>query len=292
MGWGAGVTQQHGGDLHRAGPAERTELIVVPDLGGIEVLRARFIQHSFEPHFHDTFLIGMTLAGAEQFSHRGHTHISTPGMLRFHNPGEIHAGAPAGKSWCYQALYPGVDLMTRIAEERLGRASRMPDFRQVMARDEGISLQVDRLFRSLRGNTGPLERESRLVITLARLLERYGNIGALPDIGASAVPAVQRAQEFLVANATRDVDLDSVAAAAEMSRYQLLASFKQVCGVTPAAFHAQCRALRARQLLQSGQAPVSVAARCGYTDAADLGRAFKRYFGLSPTQYRAAVWAG
>jgi len=62
MGWGVGVTRQHGEDLHRAGPAERTELIVAPDLGGIEVLRARFIQHSFEPHFHDTFLIGMTLA--------------------------------------------------------------------------------------------------------------------------------------------------------------------------------------------------------------------------------------
>ena len=73
---------------------------------GIETLRAHFKGHAYDPHWHDTYLIGFTETGVQQFRCRQARNVSTPGKVFFLEPGEIHDGdAPTAGGFTYRMLY-------------------------------------------------------------------------------------------------------------------------------------------------------------------------------------------
>lgn len=80
--------------------------------------------------------------------------------------------------------------------------------------------------------------------------------------------------------------VDDLAAAFALSRRTLARRLNE----HGTSFHElldEARFLAARNLLQSSQAPVAgIAARLGYTDATAFTRAFRRWAGISPTQWR------
>ena len=59
---------------------------------GIESIRAHFQGHAYDPHWHDSFLVGVTEQGVQQFNCRRVRHLSTPGKVFMLEPGEIHDG--------------------------------------------------------------------------------------------------------------------------------------------------------------------------------------------------------
>lgn len=72
-----------------------------------------------------------------------------------------------------------------------------------------------------------------------------------------------------------------------MSRSQLNRRVKAITGVTTQHYVLRLRLEKGRQLLQSTQLSVSeIGYQCGFDDATSFSRAFKRTFGLSPTQCR------
>ncbi len=67
---------------------------------GIETIKAHFEGHAFDPHWHDSFLVGITLSGTQQFHCRRERHRSQPGDAFLLEPGEIHDGdAPVMALW-------------------------------------------------------------------------------------------------------------------------------------------------------------------------------------------------
>jgi quercetin dioxygenase-like cupin family protein len=72
---------------------------------GIEQIRATYRNHRFPPHVHDSYLLGLTLAGVEEFTQGGRRYRSTPGRVRTINPGIVHDGGSGGdEAWTYQAI--------------------------------------------------------------------------------------------------------------------------------------------------------------------------------------------
>jgi hypothetical protein len=73
---------------------------------GIETIRAHFEGHAYDPHFHDSYLIGFTEQGVQQFHCRRTLHSSTPGQVFLLEPGELHDGhAPTAGGFTYSMLY-------------------------------------------------------------------------------------------------------------------------------------------------------------------------------------------
>ena len=73
---------------------------------GIETLRAHFTGHAYDPHWHDSYLVGVTEQGVQQFNCRRARHQSTPGKVFLLEPGEIHDGeAPTEGGFTYRMLY-------------------------------------------------------------------------------------------------------------------------------------------------------------------------------------------
>lgn len=84
------------------------------------------------------------------------------------------------------------------------------------------------------------------------------------------------------------VDAASVADALNMSPFQLRQRLTAITGETPQSFIQIVRMRRARYLLDNNPELniTQVANLCGYNDTPNFTRAFKKSFGLTPTQYQ------
>ena len=83
------------------------------------------------------------------------------------------------------------------------------------------------------------------------------------------------------------VDADSVASSMNMSLFQFRQRLSVVVGETPQNFIAMIRMRRARYLLDNRpELNINeVAQLCAYNDTPNFSRAFKKTFGITPTQY-------
>src|SRR5262245_43045440 len=57
--------------------------------GGIDLMSARFVRHSFAPHSHDELMIGVIHAGVKSFRHGRSREYAAPGSLSVVNAGEM-----------------------------------------------------------------------------------------------------------------------------------------------------------------------------------------------------------
>jgi len=93
------------------GPLERSceekdRIVVAPELAGIERIEARFRGKGFEPHRHDTYALGVTMAGIQTFRYRGEARFSPPGNVIVLHPDELHdGGAGTEEGLTYRMIY-------------------------------------------------------------------------------------------------------------------------------------------------------------------------------------------
>ncbi len=99
--------------------------------------------------------------------------------------------------------------------------------------------------------------------------------------------AVARAKAYVAENLDAKISAKSVATLCNMSPFHFSRSFKRVCGMTFSDFLLQARITRAIELLgHPGASVTSVCFEVGFRDSSYFGRIFKRYAGLTPSEYR------
>lgn len=94
-------------------------------------------------------------------------------------------------------------------------------------------------------------------------------------------------QQIMQRRLDRDINLDALAKAANLSKFHFVRKFKQLTGHAPIQHFIHLKMQHACQLLDSTQEPIKlVANRLGYNDPHYFSRLFKRVIGVSPQQYR------
>lgn len=255
---------------------------------GIETLRAHFQGHAYDPHWHDSYLVGVTEQGVQQFNCRRAKHQSTPGKVFLLEPGDIHDGeAPTDDGFTYRMLYIDPQWLTR----ELGAVfDKAPDnselsFANTLTTDLPLAHATALAFETLHRGELKIVRQTALDALLEGLTRhlhwrtRYDQDPRLPLVA-------QKAREYLHANAQYDIGLDQLAAVTGVDRFRLTRAFKAAYGMAPHAYLVQLRLATARRMLSQGEQPTTVAMTLGFADQSHLGRWFVRAYGLTPALYR------
>jgi AraC-like DNA-binding protein len=256
-------------------------------LSGLEAVSATSA-HVFPKHSHDTYGIGFLSAGG-QISSSGRGQVEAEaGQLITVNPGEVHDGAPIGRtprSWHMLYLTPALvtDSISDLVSSTSDLEFECPVFAETDIRNHLAALHH-------RFDHGPQDLPADalkevLVLILGKALLRRRE--APPPLPASLASIRQRLDE----DPTTLADLSGLAREACLSRFQLIRAFLRHTGLTPHAYRMQSRANLGRRLLMQGLVPAEVAAACGYVDQSHMHREFRRRFGLTPGAYRSA-WLG
>jgi AraC family transcriptional regulator len=97
---------------------------------------------------------------------------------------------------------------------------------------------------------------------------------------------VVRAIEYMHANLERDISLEELTAAVNVSRSHLGRMFKQSTGFSPHQYLINMKVDKAKTIMKSGSCTLGeIAAALGFTDQSHMNRHFKRITGLSPREF-------
>lgn len=253
-----------------------------------ELLHATYVTHSFAPHTHEGYAIGVISHGVESFRYRGATHHATGGSVVLVNPGEVHTGhseTPSG--WTYRMYYPEVSTLEAVgASLRLGGT---PFFSQAVVRDAALARLMLSTHVTLEQPSGQLERDAALSSMWHALLTRHadsrspsGNLTARLCHDARAISAVR---DYLEVNFAQNTSLETLSRLSGLSAFHLTRLFKKRYGLPPHALQTQVRLRHARRKLLEGCAISAVALEVGFSDQSHLTRQFKRVYGVTPAVY-------
>nr|WP_086940039.1 AraC family transcriptional regulator [Thaumasiovibrio occultus] len=254
----------------------------------IETLRAHFKGHAYDPHWHDTYLLGVTEQGVQQFQCRKQTHNSTAGGSFLLEPGELHDGtAPLDEGFTYQMLY----LPEAIIHRQLGTLfHHLPDnteiyFGQTLVNDQRLARSISGAFSAIHYQEPRIVREA----CLDRMLERvtaHAKWRKKASQLTSPVTVAAMVRDYLHANLHQDIMLEQLVVEFGTDRFRLTRAFKKVYGQAPHAYLISLRLNRARQLLSQGVKPADVASDLCFADQSHLGRWFRRVYRLTPASYQ------
>lgn len=255
---------------------------------GIETIRAHFEGHAYDPHFHESYLIGFTEQGVQQFNCRKVLHSSTPGQVFLLEPGEIHDGhAPTQGGFTYSMLYLEPQWIEGELRALFEDAPNhcQPTFAKILGEEPALLAVIANAIRALQGRELRIVRQAALDALLGELSR---HLAWQPKYQADPrLPLVAlRARDYLHAHLDQDVGLDDLARASGVDRFRLSRAFKAAFGLAPHAYLIQLRLAKARRLLAAGHAPALVAMTLGFADQSHLGRWFRRAYGLTPAHYR------
>jgi AraC-like DNA-binding protein len=252
---------------------------------GVEVIRARFAAHAYDPHRHDDWLVGVTDSGVQDFMCRGTRQRSTTGRVILIEPQEAHDGqAGTSGGFAYRMLYlPRSWMRSGLA----GAPGGDPGFAASVCDDPRLAHAIREACAALLHPSERLVRDMALDAVLLRLRPHLGRpISRTPTRRDARVARLAR--ERLHDDLAADLGADALAqAAGAVDRFQLARAFRAAYGTSPHAYLVQIRLLRARDSLAAGMRPADVAAECGFADQSHLGRRFRRAYGVTPAAYRA-----
>ena len=237
---------------------------------------------------HSWYAIAIVLAGSFEYRCPAGLALMTPGSIMLGNSGQcFECGHAHGEGDRCVAFWYGPDHLERLAADA---GVRRTATRFTVPRLPALRALSPLIASAALGLSSPRDTPwDELSVTIAANALRL-TAGMSSDRRGSPLNAEAR-----VAQAARTIDrypadgwtLGSLAQAAGLSRYHFLRTFDRIIGVTPHQYVLRAR-LRdaARRLVREPGSVLDIALDCGFGDASNFNRAFRREFGMSPARYR------
>ncbi len=251
-----------------------------PPIPGIrEVFHARFTDHAYPPHTHDTWTLFIVDDGAIRYDLDRHARAAELPMVTVLPPHVVHDGRPATSSgFRRRVLYLETSV---LGEHLIGPAVDSP-----VVPDPGLRRAVSELHDALACIDDALEAETRLGFVAEHVRAGLGEAAVRESPGGRDLADQLRA--FLDAHLTEQFTIAAAAEQLGAGPTQLARSFSHAFGIAPHAYVLGRRLEAARDRILGGQPLADVAAAVGFYDQAHLTRRFKRFLGTTPGRFGSA----
>jgi AraC-like DNA-binding protein len=252
-----------------------------PPAPGVDRAEVYLATCAFEPHRHDTYVIGMTTTGVQTFRYRGERQVSLPGQLQILHPDELHDGAPGtDDGFGYRAVYVAPELV----HEALG-GRPLPFVAQPVQTPTPGTRVVARLLAEVDEELSELAR----VELVAAITDMLRALADERDARAVALDtrALDAVREHLAAHAREHTTSATLEQMTGLDRFTIARQFRRAFGTTPDRYRTLRRLELARAAIECGRPLVQAAAEAGFSDQSHMTRQFKKAYGLTPARWAA-----
>ncbi|GLY06245.1 AraC family transcriptional regulator [Actinoplanes sp. NBRC 101535] len=250
-----------------------------PPLDGVaEVLHARFGDHAYPMHAHDTWTVLLVDDGAVRYDLDRHERGAYGDLITVLPPRIPHNGTAAKPGgFRKRVLY----LEPALLPERLiGAAVDTPALA-----DQRLHRLISTVHQLARTPEEAPAADAPLALALEGLRARLGD-------PAAPVPALRAAahglRDLLEEHIVDGLPLRVAAATLHFDPAHLVRSFRREFGMSPHQYLISRRVDLARRRILAGEPLRAVAAGSGFYDQPHLVRHFKRILGVSPGRFRDA----
>jgi AraC family transcriptional regulator len=158
-------------------------------------------------------------------------------------------------------------------------------------RDPMVSVIAARIVEELSNpsSAGRLVGDAMAHALTAQLLSRHSNFRAVTAMQRIDLPThkVRAAIEYIEAHLSRDLSIDLIAAAVNMSAFRFARGFKKATGSSPHQFLLERRVEFAKNLLRStDQKLADIAHAAGFANHSHFAQVFRRRCQMTPMAYR------
>lgn len=252
----------------------------------------------FECHFHPETEITEILSGEMYYRANDRVFLLGAGDLIFVNDGVMHAGwQKEGGSCCYRTMNFASVMVSGHENSRIERRYVLPLLREfptpffLMRAGDAETAKSAETVREIFDLTAKKPDGFELLVK-AELCRFWFDLfcaakrreAVLPDRNAECV---KRAISLMEERFAEKLTLDDLARACGLSRSEFCRTFRRFTGRTPFEYLQHLRVRRSLALLADGGLSVTeVAARTGFAGASYFAEVFRRFFRVSPTEYR------
>lgn len=244
----------------------------------MEVFHARFTDHAYPAHAHDTWTLLVVDEGVIRYDLDHHEHGALGRSVTLLPPHVAHTGrAATAQGFRKRVLY--VD--TGVLDPSLtGAALATPGLD-----DDLLRTRIAQLHDAVGGPGTELEAESRLALVGDRIRQHLR--GAVPDPGPRPGPNRLAAdlRDLLDTRLVAGLALRDAAAVLHAHPAHLVRTFTREFGLPPHRYLTGRRVEAARRRLLDGEPIADVAVAVGFHDQAHLHRHFTRMVGTTPRRF-------
>jgi AraC-like DNA-binding protein len=250
---------------------------------GIERLQAHFRGRAFAPHRHDTYAIGITLAGVQTFRYRGEQRHCLPGQCHILHPDELHDGAAGTEDgFAYRFLYIDPGLVQAALGGRPLPFVATPVIDLAPRQNNALSAAWE--------SEGPIDELARaeIIAAVADILLAASSDRATAS-PALRLPGLLRVRALISACPAERHSIAELERVADLDRWSLARQFRLAFGTSPSRFRTMRQLDSVRRSMKSGADLVDAALSAGFADQSHMSRQFKRAYGLTPARWQAAL---
>ncbi|WP_022663911.1 AraC family transcriptional regulator [Desulfospira joergensenii] len=262
---------------------------VVKPLDNLEVMTARFYDHTYTKHYHDGYALALILEGAETYLWNHKRHTAPKGSVIVINPAEIHNGHALDRKqgWKYFVMYPHLSLVKKSLADMGMNPDRLPWFPETVIKNAGIGKKILEFMKANEDQEPSLAMEILFLELFSLLIQGHAEFstrGGHPDHGGFG--KVKRVTDKIYSLYDTPLTLESLAKEEGVSSFSLLRLFKKHKGVTPYLMLTSLRINKAKSCLRSNHSFADTAFMCGYSDQSHMTKQFKKWIGITPGEYQ------
>lgn len=251
----------------------------------------------FEYHHHDFSKIVILIDGDLTYYIEGKAYILKPWDILFVNKNEIHKPVVNPNKYYERiVIWLNPDFMAKYAQ---GNNDLLKCFEVAIKNNYNLlrlnmkSIEVIKnLIQDIQNCNNSNEfgseilKESlfvQLMVLMNRLFLNSDKNRDIEDIQYDKT--IEGVLNYINSNLENDLSIDTIASEFFISKYYLMRKFKNQIGSSIHNYVVQKRLILARSLISDGLSMSSVCSRCGFNDYSSFVRAFKKVYGVSPSNY-------
>ena len=255
----------------------------------------------FEYHHHDFSKTVILIDGDLTYYIEGKAYILKPWDILFVNKNEIHKPVVNPNKYYERiVIWLNPDFMAKYAQ---GNNDLLKCFEVAIKNNYNLlrlnmkSIEIIKnLIQDIQNCNNSNEfgseilKESlfvQLMVLMNRLFLNSDKNRDIEDIQYDKT--IEGVLNYINSNLENDLSIDTIASEFFISKYYLMRKFKNQIGSSIHNYVVQKRLILARSLISDGLSMSSVCSRCGFNDYSSFVRAFKKVYGVSPSNYNPTI---